>query len=111
MSTHSTFLENDYMTNYKPQSKVVLKEMLALSSTLQPTRVVELREEEETTTPSQDAIVPKRSGREIRLPVRYRTEVNVIVSDTNDDDPMSFREAMDNLDKENRRLCASLLRW
>ena len=100
MSTHATFLKNDYMTNYKPRSKVVLEEMLAPASTFQPTRVVELREEEETTVPNQDAIVPRRSGREIRLPVRYRTEANVIVSDTNDDDPMSFREAMDDPDKE-----------
>ena len=100
MSTHATFLENDYMTNYKPRSKVVLEKMLAPAYTFQPTRVVELREEEETTVPNQDAIVPRRSGREIRLPVRYRTEANVIVSDTNDDDPMSFREAMDDPDKE-----------
>ena len=85
--------------------------MLAPTSTLQPTRIVELREEEETTTPSQDAIAPRRSGRVMRLPVRYRTEANVIVSDTNDDDPKSFREAMDNPDQENKRLCASLLRW
>ena len=111
VSTHATFLENDYMTNYKPRSKVVLEEMLAPASTFQPTRVVELREEEETTVPNQDAIVPRRSGREIRLPVRYRTEANVSVSDTNDDDPMSFREAMDNPNKENKRLYASLLRW
>ena len=68
-----------------------------------------MREEEETTVHSQDAIVPRHSGRKIRLPVWYRTEANVIVSDTNDGDPMSFREAMDNPDKENMRLFASLI--
>ena len=111
VSTNAIFFGNDYMTNYKPRSKVVLEEMLAPAFTFQPTRVVELREEEETKVPNQDAIVPERSGREIRLPVHYRTEANVIVSDTNDDNPMSFREAMDNPDKENKRLDASLLRW
>ena len=55
MSAHATFLENDYMTNYKPRSKVVLEEMLELASTFQPTRVVEMREEEETTVPNQDS--------------------------------------------------------
>ena len=77
------------MNNFKPRSKVVLEEMLGTTSTprptrviglgdevagpssSQPTRVVELREEGETTVPSQEPSEPRRSGREIRLPVRY----------------------------------------
>ena len=120
VSTHATFLENDYMNNFKPRSKVVLEEMLGTTSTpqpirvvglggeeagpssSQPTRVVELREEGETTVPSQEPSEPRRSGREIRLPVRYRreNEANIVVSDTSDDDPISFKEAMVNPDKE-----------
>ena len=120
VSTHATFLENDYMNNFKPRSKAVLEEMLGTTSTpqstrvvelrseeiesssFQPTRVVELREEEETTVPSQEPSEPRRSGREIRLPSRYRkeNEANIVVSDANDDDPVSFKEAMVNTDKE-----------
>ena len=76
VSTHATFLENDYMNNFKPRSKVMLEEMLGItsapqstrvvelrseeteSSSFQPTRVVELREEEETTVPSQEPSEP-----------------------------------------------------
>ena len=72
VSTHATFLENDYMNNFKPRSKAVLEEMLGTTSTpqptkvvelrseetepssFQPTRVVELREKEETIVPSQE---------------------------------------------------------
>ena len=42
VSTHATFLENDYMNNFKPRSKVVLEEMLGTTSTPRPTRVVGL---------------------------------------------------------------------
>ena len=50
VSTHATFLENDYMNNLKPRSKILLEEMLGNSSLTQPTRVVEVREEK--TNPS-----------------------------------------------------------
>ena len=42
MSTHTTFLEKDYINNFKPRSKVVLEEMLGTTSTSRPTRVVGL---------------------------------------------------------------------
>ena len=80
---HATFLENDYMNNFKPRSKIVLEDMLGTTSTprptrvfrlggeeagpssSQPTRVVELREEEETTVPSHEPLKSRCSGREI----------------------------------------------
>ena len=89
VSPHATFLENDYMNNFKPRIKVVLVEILGTTSTprltrvvglggeeagpssCQPTRVVELREEGETIVLSQEPSEPRRSGREIRLPIRY----------------------------------------
>ena len=40
-------------------------------SSSRSTRVVDLREEGETTVPIQEPSEPGRSGREIRLPVRY----------------------------------------
>ena len=41
VSTSATFLETDYMTNYKPRSKVVLEELLSDQIRPQPTIVVE----------------------------------------------------------------------
>ena len=118
----STQLENDYVNDFKPRSKIVLKEMLGTtsspqqtkvvglksektgSSSSQPTMVVELREEEEkeTTVLSQEPSKPRRSGREIQLAVHYRKEnkANIVVSDTNEDDPVSYKEAMVNSNKE-----------
>ena len=58
----------------------------------------EEEEEEQTTIPNQNIPEPRRSGRTIRLPRRYET--NVIVSDTNDDDPTFFKEAMISSDKD-----------
>ena len=55
-------------------------------------------EEEQTTIPNQNIPEPRRSGRTIRLPRRYET--NVIVFDTNDDDPASFKEAVISSDKD-----------
>ena len=41
---------------------------------LQPTRVVEIREDEDTTPPSQEIMAPRRSGRVIRPPISYRKD-------------------------------------
>ena len=48
-STNVTFLENDYVINFKPRSKVVLEELRGDMLATQPTIVVEIREEENTT--------------------------------------------------------------
>ena len=55
-------------------------------------------EEEQTTIPNQNIPEPHRSGRTIRLPKQYET--NVIVSDINTDDPTCFKKAMISSDKE-----------
>ena len=120
VSTHATFLENDYIIGHKPRSKVVLEELMGSLSSSQLTKVVDLREneempslsrsvrvtdrrdkeeeEEQTTISNQNIPEPRRSGRIIRLPRRYKT--NVIVSDINDDDPASFKEAMISSEKD-----------
>ena len=107
--TNVTFLENDYVENIKPRSKVVLEEMVkeltptnVPSSSTQvddeiPTLHVRLTQvdsnEESTIVPKQTITEPRCSGRVSRNPVLYGLdgETNMVVGDTSDDDPFSFK--------------------
>ncbi|RVW36992.1 Retrovirus-related Pol polyprotein from transposon TNT 1-94 [Vitis vinifera] len=101
VSTNATFLEYNYMADFKPRSKVVLEELLADEINPMPTTVVE-RQRKETTAQDLTPPPPRRSGREIRLPIRYREngEAQVAVTDGSDDDPLTFKMAMDDVDRE-----------
>ena len=63
-------------------------------------RVVNIDHETENITDlsNQKVIIPRRSGRIRRAPDRY--EANIVVPDTNDEDPSSYEEAMMDSDKE-----------
>ena len=62
LSSNATFLENDYMENFKPQSRVVLEELKFDQIRPRPVTVTRERNKE-TTNPIQDVIAPRRSGR------------------------------------------------
>ena len=64
------------------------------------TRVVDIDNKTNDTTDfsSQKVVIPRRSGRIRRPPERY--EANIVVPDTNDEDPSSYEEAMMDFDKE-----------
>ena len=64
------------------------------------TRVVDIDNETNDTTDfsSQKVVIPRRSGR-IRRPLESY-EANIVVPDTNDEDPSSYEEAMMDSDKE-----------
>ena len=64
------------------------------------TRVVDIDNETKNITylSNQKVIIPRRSGRIRRAPDRY--EANIVVPDTNDEDPSSYEEAMMDSDKE-----------
>ena len=49
VSTNATFFETDYMTNYKPHSKVVLEELLSDQIRPQSTTVID-RQSKDTTS-------------------------------------------------------------
>ncbi|WKA05320.1 hypothetical protein VitviT2T_023294 [Vitis vinifera] len=87
--------------DFKPRSKVVLEELLADEISPTPTTVVE-RQRKETTAQDLTPPPPRRSEREIRLPIRYREngEAQVAVTDGSDDDPLTFKMAMDDVDRE-----------
>ena len=101
VSSNATFLENDYMEKFKPRSRVVLEELQ--SDQIRPRPVTVTGEcNKETTNPIQDVIAPRRSGRVSKQPIRYIGvgEANVVVTDTSDDDPLSYKHAMDDPDKD-----------
>ena len=101
VSTNATFLEDDYMTNFKPRSKVVLEELRFGHIKKSPSTTDE-RQSQETIIPIQNILIPRRSGRVVRLPSRYEHEgeVQFLVSVTNQDDPLTYRDAMDDFDKD-----------
>ena len=69
VSTNATFLEDDYMTNFKLHSKVVLEELRYDQIRKSPSTTDE-RQSQETTNPIQNILVPRRSRRVVRLPSR-----------------------------------------
>ena len=85
---NETFLEDDYMKNFKPHSKVVLEELRSDQIRKSPS-TTDGRQSQETTIPIQNILVPRHSGRVVRLPSHYghEGEVQFLVSVTNLDDP------------------------
>ena len=66
VSTNAIFLEDDYVTNFKPSSKVFLKELLDNVVAPQQIRIIEIREEEDITRPRQNITLPRCSERIVR---------------------------------------------
>ncbi|KAA0043390.1 retrovirus-related pol polyprotein from transposon tnt 1-94 [Cucumis melo var. makuwa] len=94
------------MRDHKPRSKLVLNE-----ATNGSTRVVDevgpsSRVDETTTSgqshPSQSLRMPHRSGRVVLQPNRYLglTETQVVIQDDGVEDPSSYKQAMNDVDKD-----------
>ena len=98
VSTNATFLEYDYMNNYKPRSKIVIEELLSDEIRPQPAKVIQ-RQNEETTSINQDPLSIRRSGRVIRPPARYREDGMALFVIT-DNDPLTYKHAMEDPDIE-----------
>ena len=95
VSTNAIFLEEDYMKEFKPRSKVLLEELLA-GTTSEP-----LSNVDKDITPSasesqmqvyQKTMPPRRSGRVVRQSERYlgNGEVQVVTSYDGIDDPLTY---------------------
>ncbi|KAA0067617.1 gag/pol protein [Cucumis melo var. makuwa] len=94
------------MRDHKPRSKLVLNE-----ATNESTRAVDevgpsSRVDEPTTSgqshPSQSLRMPRRSGRIVSQPNRYLglTETLVVIPDDGVEDPSSYKQAMNDVDKD-----------
>ena len=108
VSTHATFLKNEYMNDFKPRSKLLLEEISKKITPDDLTRVVEKGTDSVTTRVvnidnktkniiGRKVIMPRRSGR-IRRPLECY-EANIVVPDANDEDPSTYENAMVDTDK------------
>ena len=106
VSTNATFLEEDYMREFKPRSKVVLEELLAGSTSTPSTIVVDKNIAPSTSERQmnvyQNDLPPRRSGRVVQQPDRYLGvgEAQVVGSSDGVDDPLTYCSAMGGSDKE-----------
>ncbi|KAH9704344.1 hypothetical protein KPL70_011418 [Citrus sinensis] len=109
VSTHFTSLEEDYMNNFKPKSKVILEELSGDQVDAQLSMPVTEHEEQQQPddqhriNPEQPSLLePRRSGRVTRLPARYMLlgETYTAISDEHVQDPISYNEALIDRDVE-----------
>ena len=109
VSTHFTSLEEDYMNNFKPKSKVILEELSGDQVDAQLSTPVSEQEEQQQPddqhriNPEQPSLLePRRSGRVTRLPARYMLlgETYTAISDEHVQDPTSYNEALIDRDVE-----------
>ena len=97
------FLENDYMNDFAPKSRVVLAEMNkhVIEQSMDEIRndVVVLDTSQDITHKMTSIQEPRRSGRIIRLPVRFigLGETYEAISEEVESDPYTYEEAMNDI--------------
>ncbi|KAL8512357.1 hypothetical protein ACS0TY_018729 [Phlomoides rotata] len=92
ISTHSTFLEDDYMSDRKLKSEITLDEMRGKT----PIPTVQVDIPSDTQTQSE----PRRSGRVFRQPERFIFvgESSDLVPGEDESDPWTYNEALQDKD-------------
>ena len=104
VSTNANFLENDYMNNFTPRSRVVLAEMNEpmIEQSIDETRddVVVSDTPQDITHEMTSTQEPRRSGRIVRPPVRFigLEETCEAISKEAETDPYTYDEAMNDID-------------
>jgi hypothetical protein len=110
VSKNAIFLEEDHIRDHKPRSKIVLDE-LSNKATNTSTTVVEeasmsTRVVEPSTSslphPHLDMREPRHSGRVVNQPDRYLglTEAPAVITNDGIEDPLFFKKAMSDVDKD-----------
>ena len=104
VNTNAKFLENDYMNDFAPKSRVVLAEMneLVIKQSMDETRndVVVLDTPLDITHEMTSTQEPRRSRRIIRPPVRFigLGETYEAISEEVESDPYTYKEAIKDID-------------
>ncbi|KAI9180050.1 hypothetical protein LWI28_000646 [Acer negundo] len=96
VSTNAKFLEKDYMNDSVPRSRIVLNEISGDTiprEVTQPNPIV-------SSDPTQDQqpTIPRRSGRVRTQPERYIGLGESVENLPDDDDPYTYKEAMEDVD-------------
>ncbi|KAI9200924.1 hypothetical protein LWI28_015124 [Acer negundo] len=96
VSTNAKFQEKDYMNDFVPRSRIVLNEMSGETiprEVAQPNPIV-------SSDPTQDQqpSIPRRSGRVRTQPERYIGLGESVENLPDDDDPYTYKEAMEDVD-------------
>jgi hypothetical protein len=104
VSTNARFLEEDYVIDHKPRSKIVLEELRGerpAQTSLPPIVQEEMPQESSIETPI-DTLVPRRSGRVIVPPSRYTLlgESFEMIPDDQHAEPCNYNEALQDKDVE-----------
>ena len=106
VSTNAKFLENYYMNNFTPRSRVVLAEMNehVIEQSMDGTRddVVVLDKPQDITYEMTSTQEPRRSGRIVRPPIRFIDlgETYKAISEEAENDPNTYEEAMNDIDAQ-----------
>ena len=104
VSTNAKFLENDFMNDYTPRSRVMLAEMNELVN-VQP--IDETRDDvnvldtsKDTTQEMSSTRVPRRSGRIVWPPIRFigLGETYEAILEEAESDPYTYEEAINDID-------------
>ena len=104
VSTHAKFLEDDYVNNFNPRSKVVLAKLdePIIKQPMDETRddVVVLDTPQDTTHEMSNTQVPCRSGRFVKPPIRFigLGETYETISKKVETDPYTYEETMNDID-------------
>ncbi|KAI9191909.1 hypothetical protein LWI28_015342 [Acer negundo] len=96
VSTNAKFLEKDYMNDFVPRSRIVLNEMSRDTiprEVAQPNPIVSF-----DPTQDQQPTIPCRSGRVRTQPERYIGLGESVENLPDDDDPYTYKEAMEDVD-------------
>ncbi|KAL8483136.1 hypothetical protein ACS0TY_025989 [Phlomoides rotata] len=101
ISTHSTFLEDDYMNDRKPRSEITLDEMRG------PTPIPIVQEDVPSDTQTQPEL--RRSGRVVQQPERFMFvgESSDLVPGEDESDPWTYNEALQDKDANEAKKMAS----
>ena len=98
VSTHARFLEEDYVKNTKPRSRLILEKLSGEGPSVSHEDAIPQPIAEETPSEAEPSM-PRRSGRVVQQPDRFGMldvdgEAYTVVVDSNDDDPVSYSGAM-----------------
>ncbi|KAA0054500.1 gag/pol protein [Cucumis melo var. makuwa] len=98
--TNAIFLKEDHIREHKPRSKIVLNE-LSNETTEPSTRVVHIDSSTGIHQP-QSLREPRRSGRVTNVPIHYMslTKTLTVIFNNNIEDPLTFKKAMEDVDKD-----------